>query len=135
MFLHQSRSFREYEACVNRINDYRTYFNSCTLNADFNIALIAFLSDSAKECVGFLLIFWMIFQNDRLTTMLPDVSHSTTALVILYVISMRNIVKSFSQVLDHKSYLRKELMDFQPLTGLLQSTFTSGDISECGEKL
>jgi hypothetical protein len=124
------RSFQEYEASVDRINRYREYFNHCTLDADFNVAMIASLSDVTKEFVGFALILWVIYQNDQFSSLAN--SQPTTALIVVFVISMRNIVKSFSQVLDHKNYLKRELAEFQPLIGLLQSTFTSLEISQTG---
>lgn len=124
------RSFKEYEASVDRISRYREYFNRVTLDADFNVALMASLSDLTKEFVGFALIFWMIYQHDQLSSMAN--SQPTTALIVVFVISMRNIVKSFSQVLDHKNYMKRELAEFQPLSGLLQTTFTSKEISLTG---
>jgi hypothetical protein len=89
------------------------------------------LSDVTKEFVGFALIFWVIYQNDEFSSMINSQPPTTTLIVVL-VISMRNIVKSFSQVLDHKNYLKRELTEFQPLAGLLQTTFTSQEISQTG---
>ena len=132
---YRTRSKEEYKGVVNRLVEYRSYFEDCTSNVDFRIALVSSVSDVTKELIGFGLIFWIIYQNDEMISFWnnsPPIitsTHITSTMVVLMVISMRNIVKQFSQVIEHKSYADNELSEFQPLSSLLQTSFSSEEIS------
>lgn len=142
---HRTRSKEEYKGVVNRLVKYRSYFEDCTLNIDFKIGLISSVSDITKELIGFGLIFWIYFQNDVIMFLFDNddgdngddnrnninnnINTINTMTIILLIISMRNIVKQFSQVIEHKRYTEVEMSEFQPLSSLLQTSFSSEDIS------
>ncbi len=114
---------------------YRAHYASCTNYDDFRMAVWTVTSNCLIEMLAFGILWWLFvvsaegdnFQEVKTAVQIDSIKKAATFIAL--VNSMRSIIKSTSEVLEHRKYTMNEFSEFAPAAQVMGSAFLPQDES------